>query len=156
MAQDDPIRVFRNFEQVRECVGTTVGVSTWWLIDQERIDTFAAATGDQQWIHTDPVRAADGPFGRTIAHGWLLVSMLPTYWKDIYRYEGFAMTVNYGAEKIRFPASVPVGSRIQAHVEFVSLQDVPGGARLRIRTTVMVEGGEKPVLVAETFTFIVQ
>ena len=138
-----------NLDQLRASVGAELGVSDWLLIDQDRIDKFAEATGDLQWIHTDPERAKEGPFGTTIAHGYLTLSLLPVLASGLVEVEGVQMSVNYGVNKVRFPAPVPVGSRVRARSELIELTDVTGGVQLVTRVTIEREGGEKPVCVAE-------
>ncbi len=107
-------QVFTSAPELRAAVGQELGVSDWLEVDQKRIDLFADATGDHQWIHVDPERAAEGPFGSTIAHGYLTLSLLPALVPQILRVEGVRMGVNYGTDKVRFPAPVPVGSRLRA------------------------------------------
>ncbi len=141
---------FATLDDLRAAVGTEVGVSDWIRIDQEQVDQFAAATGDHQWIHTDPERAAAGPFGTTIAHGYLTLSLLPVIGESVLQVEGIRMGVNYGTNKVRFPAPVPVGSRVRGRVELVEVGDVPGGVQIVTKVTVEREGGEKPVCVAES------
>jgi acyl dehydratase len=131
-------------------VGTQVGTGDWIEIDQKRIDLFAEATGDHQWIHVDPARAADGPFGTTIAHGYLTLSLLPALVKDVYVTEGVRMGINYGLNKVRFPSPVRVGSRIRAAVAVASADEVPGGFQITTTVTIEIEGSDKPACVAET------
>ncbi|MFJ4031368.1 MaoC family dehydratase [Streptomyces griseoluteus] len=131
-------------------VGTHVGTGAWITVEQERIDLFAEATGDDQWIHIDAERAAAGPFGATIAHGYLTLSLLPALVREVYRTEGVAMAVNYGLNRVRFISPVPVGSRIRASVDLVSADPVPGGYQIVSRVTVEIEGSGKPACVAET------
>lgn len=145
----DP-RVFVSVAELREAVGTEVGPSDWLEIDQKRIDLFAEATGDHQWIHVDPERAEAGPFGSTIAHGYLTLSLLPVLVPQVLRVEGVQMGVNYGVNKVRFPAPVPVGSRLRARVKIADVAEAGDGVQLTIVTTVEREGGEKPVCVAES------
>lgn len=140
----------RTLDQLRASVGAEPGVSEWLLIDQERVDRFAEATGDRQWIHTDPERAKDGPFGGTIAHGFLTLSLLPALGEGLLAVEGVKMGVNYGLNKVRFPAPLPVGSRVRSRTELIEVADVAGGVQLVARVTVEREGGDKPVCVAET------
>lgn len=149
------MRVFTGIEELRAAVGSHLGHSAWHTVTQERIDTFAQATGDHQWIHTDPVRAAAGPFGTTIAHGYLTLSLVPMLVWEIYRVEGLSMSVNYGAEKLRFPAPVPVGSRVRAGVELLSLEPGGGGFRLTARVAIEREGSAKPVCVVDSVSVLV-
>jgi len=141
---------YATLADLRAAVGTELGVSDWIEIDQERIDRFAEATGDHQWIHVDPVRAAASPFGSTIAHGFLTLSLLPAIGDQLIQVEEVRMGVNYGVNKVRFPASVPVGSRVRGRVELVEMTEVEGGFQLVTKVTVEREGGEKPVCVAES------
>lgn len=141
---------FASLDEVRAAVGTVVNTSEWLEIDQQRVDRFAEATGDLQWIHTDPARAASGPFGTTIAHGYLTLSLIPFLAGDALRVLGVQMGVNYGTNKVRFPAPVPVGSRVRATVKLLSVEDVTGGVQLTSQVTIEREGGDKPVCVAET------
>jgi acyl dehydratase len=131
-------------------VGDTFGPSEWLEITQERIDGFAEATGDDQWIHVDPEKAAQGPFGTTIAHGFLTLSLLGKFQYEVRPERGeFRMGINYGVNKVRFPAPVPVGSRIRAHFEILELSEVEGGVQVVTKGTVERDGEEKPVCVAE-------
>ena len=149
------MRTFSGVDEYEKAVGTHLGYSEWHTITQQRVDTFADATGDHQWIHTDPGRAAAGPFGTTIAHGYLTLSLIPMLAAEIYRVEGLRMGVNYGANKVRFPAPLPVGSRVRAGAELLSLEHGPAGARATVRVTIERAGGEKPVCVAETLSVLV-
>jgi acyl dehydratase len=143
---------FASLDDLRAAVGTEVGHGRWLEVSQERIDKFADATSDHQWIHVDPERAASGPFGGTIAHGFLSLSLIPALTAGLTAVDGVTMGVNYGLNKVRFPAPVPVGSRVRGRVELMSMDDVPGGVQLTSRVTVEREGGDKPVCVAETVT----
>ena len=148
--------VFEGLEQIEAAIGTHIGYSEWMEITQERVDAFADATGDHQWIHVDPARAADGPYGTTIAHGYLTLSLLPVLGAEILDIRGFSMMINYGLEKVRFPAAVPVGSRIRAGIELTSLQRKASGIQLNSVVTVEIEGGDRPALVAETVRRMVE
>ncbi|UVE95864.1 MaoC family dehydratase [Dietzia sp. B32] len=150
------MKVFEGLEQLEAELGRHVGYSDWMEITQERIDAFAEATGDHQWIHVDPVRAADGPYGRTIAHGYLTLSLLPVLGAEVMEIRGFAMMINYGVDKVRFPAPVPVGSRIRAGIELTSLQRKSSGVQLNSLVTVEVEGSDRPAVVAETVRMMVE
>ncbi|WP_267245866.1 MaoC family dehydratase [Streptomyces sp. PR69] len=143
-------RVFTSADELRAGVGEQLGHSDWLEIEQKRIDLFAEATGDHQWIHVDPERAAAGPFGGVIAHGYLTLSLLPVFVPQILRVEGMTMGVNYGANKVRFPAPVPVGSRLRATAVLKDVTEAGGGVQVTAVVTVEREGGEKPVCVAET------
>ncbi len=138
-------------DTLRDLVGTEIGVSDWMEITQERVSAFADATDDHQWIHVDPERAAAGPFGGTIAHGFLTLSLTVTLSSQVELDVGSPlMAINYGLEKVRFPAPVPVGSRIRARVGLVSVTDVEGGIQVNRQVLIEVEGGAKPAMVAET------
>lgn len=148
--------VFEGLDQIEAAIGTHIGYSEWMEITQERVDAFADATGDHQWIHVDPARAADGPYGTTIAHGYLTLSLLPVLGAEILDIRGFSMMINYGLEKVRFPAAVPVGSRIRAGIELTSLQRKSSGIQLNSVATVEIEGNDRPALVAETVRLMVE
>ncbi len=136
-------------EGVRGLVGRGLGTSDWLEITQEMVDRFADATGDHQWIHVDVERAtAESPFGGPVAHGYLTLSLLPMLLPQIVEITGFRLTVNYGTEKVRFPAPVPVGSRVRATAVCDSVTPVEGGVQMLVTVTVEVEGGSKPALVA--------
>ncbi|MER7913793.1 MULTISPECIES: MaoC family dehydratase [unclassified Streptomyces] len=143
-------RIFTSAEELRAGVGEQLGHSDWLEVDQKRIDLFAEATGDHQWIHVDPERAAAGPFGTTIAHGYLTLSLLPVFVPQILAVEGVRMGINYGTEKVRFPAPVPVGSRLRATAVLAKVEEVSGGVQVTAAVTVEREGSEKPVCVAES------
>jgi acyl dehydratase len=142
--------VFSSVHALREAAGTDLGYSDWVLVDQDRVDGFADATGDHQWIHVDVERAKDGPFGGTIAHGYLTLSLVVPLMAQLFQVEGVRMGLNYGVNKVRFPAPVPVGSKVRAHGEVLSVEEVAGGYQVTNRVTVEREGGDKPVCVAET------
>ena len=131
-------------------------VSPWLAIEQERIDEFARATDDPQWIHTDPERAAAGPFGTTIAHGFLTLSLVVTLFEQaLPALEGYGMTLNYGLNRVRFTSPVPVGSRVRGRFQIVGVEDVKGGKQARVTATIDLEGQEKPACVAEAlFRFL--
>jgi acyl dehydratase len=143
------MRVFNGLDEVAAAVGEHLGHSDWCTITQEQVDLFAEATGDHQWIHVDPDKAKDGPFGGTIAHGYLTLSLLPVLAGEIYRIDGLRMGLNYGANKVRFPSPVPVGSRVRAGAELVECTPGAAGTQLVIRITVEIEGGSKPACVAD-------
>ncbi|TGN65070.1 MaoC family dehydratase [Nocardioides eburneiflavus] len=149
------MKVFRSVEELRDAVGTHVGHSDWYDIDQRRVDLFAEATGDFQWIHVDRERAAAGPFGSTIAHGFLTLSLLPVLTWGVYRTEGFRMEINYGLNKVRFPAPVTVASRVRAGVEMISLEEFGNGYMSTTRIVIEREGADKPVCVAESLGYMV-
>lgn len=127
-----------------------LGVTEWFEVDQERIDQFAAATGDDQWIHVDPERAKDGPFGATIAHGYLTMALVNKDLPALFRIEQLGMGVNYGVNKVRFPAPVPVGSRLRASGALTEVTEVAGGVQTVITVTMEIEGSERPGCVVET------
>ncbi|MGW4806837.1 MaoC family dehydratase [Kitasatospora sp. NPDC004272] len=129
--------------------GTDLGHSQWLEIAQDRVNTFADATGDHQWIHTDPERAAAGPFGAPIAHGYLTLSLLIPLWSELLQVEGVAMAVNYGLNKVRFPSPVKVGAKIRAHGAIASVAEVKGGAEVTVDLTVEIDGVAKPAVVAQ-------
>jgi acyl dehydratase len=149
------MKTFHGIEELQQAVGTHLGYSDWHTITQQQIDTFAEATGDHQWIHTDPERAKNGPFGGTIAHGYLTLSLVPKLVWQIYTVEGLRMAVNYGSNKVRFPSPVPVDSKVRAGVELVSLTPGAGGYQLTAKVTIEREGGDKPACVAETVSVLV-
>lgn len=148
------MRLFHSVDDLRGFVGSELGTSDWHLVDQVRIDRFAQVTEDEQWIHVDPERAADGPYGTTIAHGFLSVSLIPVMLNEIYQVEGAALRVNYGLNRVRFPAPVPSGARIRGTAVLLSLDDLESSVQVTLRTTVNREGGGKPVCVAENLTRI--
>ena len=144
--------VFHGIDAVRAATGRHLGWSDWLEITQDRIDAFADATGDHQWIHVDPVRAASGPFGATIAHGYLTLSLVNHFLPQVVTVEDVAMGVNYGTDRVRFPAPVPVGSRLRAGVELTAVAEIAGGVQTTMRVTVEVAGGTKPALVADVLS----
>ncbi|MFI0713793.1 MaoC family dehydratase [Streptomyces inhibens] len=143
-------RVFGSLDELRAAVGEELGTSDWLEIDQKRIDLFADATGDHQWIHVDQEKAGAGPFGTTIAHGYLTLSLLPALVPQLMRVDNVKMGINYGTNKVRFPATVPVGSRVRATARIAEVAEVSGGVQLATVVTIEREGGDKPVCVAET------
>jgi acyl dehydratase len=144
------MREFGSLEELRGAVGEQFGPSDWQVVDQARIDAFAAATGDDQWIHVDPERAKAGPFGTTIAHGYLTLSLAPVLMRSLYAVSGARMGVNYGLNRVRFPAPVPSGSRVRASGELLEATPVEGGVQTVVRLTFEAEGQAKPVCVADT------
>ncbi len=149
------MKTFDGLDEFEKAVGTHLGYSDWHTITQQQIDLFAEATGDNQWIHVDPEKAAAGPFGTTIAHGYLTLSLVPKLVWQIYKVNGLSMGVNYGSNKVRFPSPVPVGSRVRAGAELVELTRGPNGAQATVRVTIEREGGDKPACVAETVSVLV-
>jgi acyl dehydratase len=145
--------VFNSPAELASAVGKHLGVSEWLEIDQARIDKFAEATGDHQWIHTDPERAKQGPFGSTIAHGYLTQSLVNYFLPQIIDVRGISMGVNYGADRLRFPAPVPVGSRLRGSAEHTKVEEVKGGAvQSTVRVTVEIEGSDRPACVIDTIS----
>lgn len=144
------MQIFASIHEFAAAAGTSLGTTEWLEIDQRRIDTFADATGDHQWIHTDPAKAADGPFKSTIAHGLLTLSLLPVLNHELYRIEQLTMAVNYGFDKVRFISPVPVGSRVRATTTVDSVAEVTGGVQAKFVTTIEIEGAAKPACVAES------
>lgn len=143
------MRIFTSVQELTAAAGTDLGRSGWLEITQDRVDAFAEATGDHQWIHVDAARAAHGPFGRTIAHGWLTASLLPVLSQQIYRVEA-RMGVNYGSNRIRYPAPVPVGSLVRASSVLHALDEVGDAVQLTVRTEIRAQDADRPALVAET------
>lgn len=145
--------VFETPADLKNAIGKQLGVSDWLEIDQQRIDKFADATGDHQWIHVDPARAKNGPFGATIAHGYLTQSLVNYFLPQIVEVHGISMGVNYGANRIRFPAPVRVGSRIRGSAELLGVEETKdGGVQATIRVTVEIEGSERPGCVIDTIS----
>jgi acyl dehydratase len=145
--------VFESPFELEKAVGRSLGTSDWLEITQERIDRFAEATGDHQWIHTDPERARQGPFGKTIAHGYLTQSLVNHFLPQIVDVRGISMGVNYGADRVRFPAPVPVGSRVRGAAELLEVERTKdGGVQARIRVTVEIEGSDRPGCVIDTIS----
>ena len=146
------MRSFEHLVDLQALVGQEVGVSDWITVDQHRIDLFADATGDHQWIHIDPERAAKGPFGTTIAHGFLTLSLLPEMGASAFQVLDTRMGVNYGLGKVRFPAPVPSGSRLRGHFKLTKYDPLEGGAQLTVEVSMEREGSDKPVCVAESLS----
>jgi acyl dehydratase len=144
------MKVFESVQDLRSAVGEHIGYSGWHTVSQEQINAFADATGDHQWIHVDPSAAAQGPFGTTIAHGFLMLSLIPMLASQVSKVDGVRMGVNYGLNKVRFPAPLPSGSAVRAGVRMLSLEDIPGGVHIVNEVTIEREGGDKPCCVAET------
>jgi len=144
--------VLDGVDAVLAAAGTHLGYSDWLEVTQERIDQFAEATGDHQWIHVDPDKAKDGPFGTTIAHGYLTLSLSNFLLPQIVEVQGISMGINYGVDKVRFPAPVPVGSRIRAGAELVAVQEIEGGVQATTRVTIELEGASKPACVIESLS----
>jgi acyl dehydratase len=139
-------------DDLRGRVGQELGVSSWHEVTQDDIDAFADVTGDHQFIHVDPERAKETPFGGTIAHGYYSVSLIPKFTYELFELQGVAFALNYGANKIRFPSPLPVGSKVRMRLGVQAVDDIPGGVQITLLCTLEREGGEKPVCVAETLT----
>ena len=137
-------------DEVRANVGKELGVSEWHEVTQDAINQFADVTGDHQWIHVDVERAKETPFGGTIAHGYYTLALAPMFSYELFTFEGFAFALNYGVNKVRFPAPLPVGSKVRMRAVLAEVQDIPGGIQVQTTLTFEREGGEKPVCVAET------
>jgi acyl dehydratase len=145
--------VFETPADLAKSVGQPLGTSEWLAITQERVDQFADATGDHQWIHVDPERAKEGPFGGTIAHGYLTQSLVNHFLPQIVEVRGIAMGINYGADRLRFPAPVPVGSRVRGRAELLEVENTKDGAvQAKIRVTVEIEGQDRPGCVIDTIS----
>jgi acyl dehydratase len=149
------MKVFNGIPELEAAVGSHLGWSEWHEITQDQVQQFAEATGDHQWIHLDVERAKEGPFGGTIAHGYLTLSLLPMLVAEIYRVEGVKMGVNYGADKLRFPSPVPVGSKVRGGVELLAVKPIALGFQVTSRVTIEREGGDKPACVVDMLSVIV-
>ena len=144
--------VLDGIDAVRAAVGTHLGYSDWLEIDQDRVNTFADATGDHQWIHVDPERAKDGPFGAAIAHGYLTMSLSNYFMPQIVETRGFSAGINYGVDKVRFPSPVKVGQSIRAGAEMIEVSEVKGGIQTLVRITIEIQGGERPACVIDSIS----
>jgi acyl dehydratase len=141
---------YETLAEMQALVGQELGSSDWLTIEQARIDQFAQATGDHQWIHTDPARAASGPFGATVAHGFLTLALVPVLSETAFAIDDVRMGVNYGLNRVRFAAPVRVGSRVRGHFRLLAFEALPGGAQMTVQATLELEGSPKPACVAET------
>lgn len=150
------MRSFESIDAFRDAVGEHLGDSSWIVVDQARIDLFAEATGDHQWIHVDPVRAAAGPFGSTIAHGYLTLSLVPVMLEEVVEIKRVAASINYGTQKVRFPRPVPVDSRVQASVTLKAVEDAGVGLRVTMTVEIRLEDGGKPACVADVMAVLVR
>ncbi|AZG46133.1 MaoC family dehydratase [Gordonia insulae] len=148
-------RTFTSVDELKAAIGDDLGSGEWLEITQERVNAFADATGDHQWIHVDPERAKDGPFGAPIAHGFLTLSLLPVLAGSIFGVEGPKLVINYGMNKVRFPNPVKVGSRIRANAVITSVEETSSGVNMIVKNTVEIEGVEKPACVAENVRVLV-
>ena len=145
------MRTFESVADLAAATGETIGQSDWVTITQEEVNMFADATGDHQWIHVDPERAKDGPFGKTIAHGFMTLSLLPRLQHEMYTVKGIKLAINYGLNKVRFPSPVPVGSKVRATTSLVGVEDLGNGTvQGTMSTTIEVDGSPKPACVAES------
>ena len=144
------MRTINGLAELKDAEGQELGSSDWHEVTQQDIDTFADVTGDHQWIHVDPERARETPFGGTIAHGYYTLSLIPRFTEQVMKFEGFAFALNYGLDRVRFPSHMPVGGKVRATFKLADVSDIPGGAQIKIEVTLEREGGDKPVCVAET------
>jgi acyl dehydratase len=149
------MRVLDDLDELPRMAGAELGTSDWLEIDQDRVNRFADATGDHQWIHVDVERSAAGPFGGTIAHGYLTLSLLPYLGSQVFSLETPGAKLNYGVNKVRFPSPVRVGSRIRSHVVMGEVTALPAGTQLTLRHTIEIEGQDKPACVAETVVLLI-
>jgi acyl dehydratase len=148
------MRVFSSFEEIEAATGEEIGTTDWVEITQERVDQFADATGDHQWIHVDVERAKDGPFGGTIAHGYLTLSLVPWLGSQVFELDTPGAKLNYGVNKVRFPNPVLVGSRVRAKVAVGEVTDIPAGKQLTLKYVIEIDGQDKPACVAETVVLL--
>ncbi|HWM75163.1 MAG TPA: MaoC family dehydratase [Nocardioides sp.] len=148
------MRVFTTFDELAEAAGEDLGTSDWVEVTQERVDQFAEATGDHQWIHVDVEKAAAGPFGGTIAHGYLTLALIPWLGSQVLGLDTPGAKLNYGVNKVRFPSPVRVGKRIRLHVTMGDVTEIPAGRQVTLRHTVEIEGEDKPGCVAETVVLL--
>lgn len=144
------MKIFADLAELASAAGTELGPTDWLDVDQQRVDTFAEATEDRQWIHVDPERAATGPFGGTIAHGLLTLSLLPRFMHELYRVDNVAMAINYGFNKVRFITPVPVGARVRASAQITQVDTLDGAVQATLVTTIEVQGATKPAAVVES------
>jgi acyl dehydratase len=149
------MRIINGIDELEQAVGTHLGYSDWHTVTQDQIDLFADATGDHQWIHVDQKKAKEGPFGGTIAHGYLTLSLVPMLSWQVYKVEGMQMGVNYGANRLRFPSPVPVASKVRAGVELLSVTPASGGYQVVARVTVERDDGDKPACVVDAVSVLV-
>ena len=149
------MRVIQHVDDLRELTGDVLGWSAWLEITQERVDTFADATGDHQWIHVDPERARSGPYGGTIAHGYLTLSLIPLLSNGVFTVASARARLNYGLNKVRFPSPLRVGARVRDKVELGGVVDVPAGTQVTLRHTLEIEGQDKPACVAEALILVI-
>ena len=150
------MRVFNGIDALTAAAGGEIGISDWVVVDQDRINSFADVTGDHQWIHVDVARAADGVFGGPIAHGFLSLSLLPSFLQQIFRVDGVQMAINYGLDRVRFPAPVPAGARLRGAARLVEVTPLAGAVQARVSTSIDIEGSYKPACVVESLIRYVQ
>jgi acyl dehydratase len=150
------MRVFTTFDDLAASVGEELGVSDWMTVDQARVDAFAGCTEDYQWIHVDVPRSAAGPFGATIAHGFLTLSLIPVLGAQIFLLDTPGAKLNYGANKVRFPAPLRVGSRIRASARLIEVTEISAGRQVVVRYVIDIEGETKPACVAETVALLLR
>ncbi|MEH3129007.1 MAG: MaoC family dehydratase [Mycolicibacterium neoaurum] len=144
------MKTFGNLAEFENASGTELGPTEWLVVDQDRVNNFAQATDDHQWIHVDPERAASGPFGGTIAHGLLTLSLLPKFMHELYRVDNIAMAINYGFNKVRFITPVPVGAKVRASSVITEVDKLDGAVQATLVTTIEVDGAAKPAAVIES------
>ncbi|MDH2425821.1 MaoC family dehydratase [Sphaerisporangium sp. TRM90804] len=149
------MRIFENLDELKAATGEHLGYTEWRPVTQEQVNLFADATDDHQWIHIDVERAKQGPFGGPIAHGYLSLSLLPSFMTEMFRVDGLKMGINYGLNKVRFPAPVPVGARIRAGAEVMDVKNTPSGTLSSLKITVEVEGQSRPACVAESLSLYI-
>jgi acyl dehydratase len=148
------MRVFSTFEEIEAAAGEQIGTSDWMEITQEKVNLFAEATNDHQWIHVDLDKAKDGPFGGTIAHGYMTLALIPFLGSSVFSVDTPGAKLNYGVNKVRFPNPVPVGSRVRAHVTVGEAAEIPSGRQLTMNYVIEIEGLDKPACVAETVVLL--
>jgi acyl dehydratase len=149
------MRIFPSLTELKAAKGEHLGYSEWREVTQEQVNLFADATDDHQWIHIDVDRAKNGPFGGTIAHGYLSLALLPSFMTAMFRVDGLKMGINYGLNKVRFPSPVPVGSKIRAGAELIDVKGTPSGTLATLRMTIEVEGSPRPACIAESLSLYV-
>ena len=155
MAKVRPMKTFETLSDLAACVGQEVGVSDWITITQEQVNQFAEATGDHQWIHVDVERAKKGPYGGTIAHGYLTLSLIARFGDELFKVDGVTAKLNYGVNKVRFPAPVPVGTRVRAGASISNAVETPAGVQVSLNWVIELENSTKPACVAETVVLLV-
>ena len=148
------MQVFTTFEELEQAAGEELGASEWVTIDQRRVNQFADATGDHQWIHVDVERAKEGPFGGTIAHGYLTLSLVPWLGSQVFTLQTPGAKLNYGVNKVRFPNPVKVGAKVRVRVKLAEVTDIPKGKQLTVQHTIDIDGEEKPAMIAETVVLL--